>query len=136
MVLCCQQRCCVVNGKCFHDQDKCRNRLTDAIRRQKGTKSLKTTELIGCSYEYLMDHIESYFPRWPGMSWDNMDKWHVDHIVPCKQYNLKDEAQQRLCFHWSNLQPLWAVDNLKKGSKRDWQASDLTNVSANKQPRV
>ncbi len=71
-----------------------------------------------------MDHIESQFHLWPGMSWDNMNEWHVDHRQPCKSFDLRDEAQQRRCFHFSNLQPLWACDNLAKGARVDWAPED------------
>ncbi len=109
-----------ISNYCPFAQEKCRNRLTDAIRRQKGAKTAKTTALVGCTWEFLMDHIESQFDKWPGMSWDNMNQWHVDHIKACKHFDLTDEAQQRRCFHWSNLQPLWAKDNLAKGIRDDW----------------
>ena len=64
-----------------------------------------------------MDHLEKQFQ--PGMSWDNhgYDGWHVDHIRPCASFDLTDEEQVRKCFHYTNLQPLWAKDNLRKGSE-------------------
>ena len=51
------------------------------------------------------------------MSWGNYGKWHVDHIRPCASFNLVNEEEQKKCFHYTNLQPLWAKDNLSKGSK-------------------
>lgn len=61
-------------------------------------------------------HIESKFL--PGMSWANHGTaWHVDHIIPCASFDLTDEAQLNQCFHPSNLQPLWAADNQRKGAK-------------------
>jgi HNH endonuclease. len=55
------------------------------------------------------------------MSWDNYgrDGWHIDHIRPCASFDLTDPEQQRQCFHYTNLQPLWAADNIRKGAK--WQ---------------
>jgi hypothetical protein len=52
------------------------------------------------------------------MSWDNHGKhgWHIDHIRPCASFDFSDPEQQQQCFHYSNLQPLWAGDNLSKGS--------------------
>jgi hypothetical protein len=49
------------------------------------------------------------------MSWDNwsLKGWHIDHIRPISSFDLSDPAQQKECFHYSNLQPLWAIDNLK-----------------------
>ena len=52
-----------------------------------------------------------------GMSWDNMGKWHLDHIKPCKTFDLSKQEEQLKCFNYKNIQPLWATDNLKKGSK-------------------
>jgi len=75
-----------------------------------------SVELLGCSVDELKAHLESQFL--PGMSWDNhtVHGWHMDHILPCSSFDLSDEEQQRKCFHYSNLQPLWAIDNLKKGT--------------------
>ena len=55
----------------------------------------------------------------PGMTWENHTRsgWHIDHIVPCAAFDLSDPAQQRACFHYTNLQPLWAKTNLKKSNK-------------------
>ena len=72
-------------------------------------------ELIGCSISDLVKHLENQFIE--GMSWKNYGKWHIDHIRPCASFNLLNEDEQRACFHYSNLQPLWAIDNLKKKDK-------------------
>jgi hypothetical protein len=79
------------------------------------TKLKRTKELLGCSVSFARNHIESQFIK--GMSWDNYGEWHIDHKIPCKAFDLKDPIQQRQCFHYSNLQPLWAEDNLKKSAK-------------------
>jgi hypothetical protein len=52
-----------------------------------------------------------------GMSWDNYGEWHIDHILPCSSFDLADIEQQKICFNYKNLQPLWAEDNLRKGAK-------------------
>ncbi len=77
-------------------------------------KSASTEKLTGCSYDFLITHLESLFQQ--GMSWDNygLKGWHIDHITPCAAFDLALPEEQRRCFHWSNLQPLWAFDNLKK----------------------
>ncbi len=61
-------------------------------------------------------HIES---KWqPGMTWDNYgSEWEADHIKPCSKFNLLDAVERRACFKYSNLQPRWKIDNMKKGSK-------------------
>jgi len=92
-------------------------RVLTAIRKQYGKKAAKTMTLVGCSVQELMQHLEAQFL--PGMTWDNhsLEGWHIDHIRPCASFDLTDPAQQRECFHWSNLQPLWAFDNISKGAK-------------------
>ncbi len=71
-------------------------------------------ELVGCSVEYLKDHLQEQFIG--GMCWNNYGKWHVDHRKPCASFDLTDSEQQKICFHYKNLQPLWAKDNFNKNS--------------------
>ena len=51
------------------------------------------------------------------MNWNNYGEWHIDHIKPCSLFNLELEEEQLECFNYKNLQPLWAIDNIKKGNK-------------------
>ena len=83
-------------------------------------------QLLGCSIAYFKNHIQEQFND--GMTWDNhgtgfngndMKEWHIDYIKPCASFDLSKPEQQRECFHYSNLQPLWALDNKKKGGKYD-----------------
>ena len=93
-----------------------RNRIRDALKSQSAKKSAHTLELIGCSIEEFKTHFASKFT--PDMSWEDVmnGKIHIDHIRPFDSFDdLKDPAQQRICCHYTNLQPLWAADNLKKG---------------------
>lgn len=76
-------------------------------------KDKKTTKMIGCSQKELIEYIESLFRD--GMSWENYGKWHIDHIIPLASAVSK-ESLENLC-HYTNLQPLWATENLKKGCK-------------------
>jgi len=80
-------------------------------------KASCTMALIGCSLPELRAHLEALFL--PGMTWEKYGfrGWHVDHIRPCASFDLTDPAQQRACFHYTNLQPLWAKDNLAKHAK-------------------
>lgn len=89
-----------------------RSRLGSAIA--NNIKTGKTLELLGCSIVQLKDHLESKFQE--GMSWDNYGRkgWHIDHIRPCASFDLGDPGQQKKCFHYTNLQPLWARDNIAK----------------------
>jgi len=81
----------------------------------KAKKRNKTKELIGCSIEFLMGYLASKFTA--KMSWDNYGQWHIDHIKPCSSFDLTIFKQQKICFNYKNLQPLWAFDNLSKGNK-------------------
>jgi hypothetical protein len=96
-----------------------RARLTAIVKRGMGKKLGPTLELLGCTLDEFRAHIESQWAE--GMSWDNLghvgDVWHIDHIRPCASFDLTDLEQQKACFHWSNLQPLWAADNQRKGAK-------------------
>lgn len=77
-------------------------------------KTIPSAELLGCTYEQLLAHLESQFSD--GMNWENYGEWHIDHIRPCASFDLLDPEEQRKCFHYTNLQPLWALDNLLKGA--------------------
>jgi len=90
-----------------------RSRVVDCIK--KDVKAAATKELLGCSIEEFKSHIESQFTE--GMSWSNYGEWHIDHIKPVASYNLLDPDQQRECFNYNNMQPLWASDNWKKNSQ-------------------
>jgi hypothetical protein len=59
-------------------------------------------------------HIESLWQ--PGMTWKNntINGWHIDHIIPCEAFNLFDIEEQKKCFHYTNLQPLWSNINIAK----------------------
>jgi hypothetical protein len=96
----------------FRLADSLRSRITKVLKQNK--KSKHTMELIGCSIEQFRKHLEKQFVD--GMSWDNYGfyGWHIDHIKPCSSFDLSNPEQQKLCFHYTNLQPLWAKDNLKK----------------------
>lgn len=96
----------------------CRSRIRAAICGKK--KSVSTRELIGCDIADLMRHLESKFK--PRMAWNNygIRGWHIDHIRPCSSFNLLNENELRTCFHFSNLQPLWAAENIRKKDKQ-WQ---------------
>jgi hypothetical protein len=89
-----------------------RSRIRIAIKSIKGTKHAKTMELIGCSIQYLREHLTKQFDE--RMSWSNYGEWHIDHIRPVNTYDLTDPVQQRQCCHYSNLRPLWSTDNLSR----------------------
>lgn len=96
-----------------------RARVRSALKGR--TKSAGTVALLGCSVEELKKHLESGFTE--GMTWEKVmcGEIHIDHIRPCVTFDLSDPTQQRECFHYSNLRPLWAKDNLKR-PKWKWKA--------------
>lgn len=93
------------------------------VRYRRGIKSGRTQELLGCSFEQLAKHLESLWQ--PGMSWENYGAyriggsmtWHIDHIRPLASFDLTDPEQQKQCFHYTNLQPLWADENIAKSDR-------------------
>lgn len=93
------------------------HRIRRAIYDQKGMKSGKTIELLGCTILEARNHIEKQFKD--GMHWENHGNhgWHIDHIKPCSSFDLTKKEEQNECFNFKNLQPLWALENLKKGNK-------------------
>jgi hypothetical protein len=97
-----------------------RSRVICALKSQGAGKKYKTEELLGCTLPELKRHLESLFLE--GMSWDNWGRigseqktWNIDHIQPCFQFDLSQPEEQKKCFNYKNLQPLWAFDNLSKG---------------------
>ena len=89
-----------------------RRRLLHALDGQ--AKPASTMELLGCSREDLMAHLESQFTE--GMTWENRDQWHIDHIRPIASF---EDPADPACWHFTNLQPLWAEDNLRKSDFYD-----------------
>ncbi|RWM27933.1 MAG: hypothetical protein EOR77_30910 [Mesorhizobium sp.] len=92
-----------------------RRRINRAI--QNGHKRGSAVSDLGCSIPEFKTYIESKFL--PGMSWDNwaQDTWHLDHVKPLASFDLTDREQFLQACHYTNYQPLWAVDNLKKGAR-------------------
>ncbi|QDP47316.1 MAG: hypothetical protein Unbinned4388contig1000_35 [Prokaryotic dsDNA virus sp.] len=90
-----------------------RNRTWTAFNRKGYKKKSKTQEMLGVDWEVCKAHIERQFTK--DMTWDNYGEWHIDHVIPLASANTEEELI-KLC-HYTNLQPLWAEDNLKKGAK-------------------
>jgi len=92
-----------------------RNRTSGFLKYKKISKINKTFDIIGCSPQFLKEHLEKKFID--GMDWDNYGYygWHIDHIIPLSSATTEEEVYN-LC-HYTNLQPLWWFDNLKKGNK-------------------
>lgn len=86
-----------------------RKGIMQTIKRYDTKKSDSTMKLVGCSMKFFREYIESKFTK--GMTWENRGNngWHFDHIRPCSSFDLSDPEQQKICFHYTNLQPLWAT---------------------------
>lgn len=98
---------------CTDQQRPIKERLRLKLLRCARERDCKySRHLVGCSSAFLRQHLARMF--WAGMSWKNHGKWHIDHIKPCAKFNLSKPEQRRLCFHYLNLQPLWAPDNYAK----------------------
>jgi len=82
---------------------------------KKDYRKDSSLDLLGCSVSYFKKYLESLFKD--NMSWDNHGKWHIDHIVPLSCFDLTDSEQISKAFHYTNLQPLWGADNIRKGGK-------------------
>jgi hypothetical protein len=97
----------------FNLTNRIRCRLWKYLKTLNITKTNKTFDIVGCSPEFLKEHLEKQFIS--GMTWDNRSEWHIDHIIPLSSAKTEDELY-KLCYY-ENLQPLWAEDNLKKSNK-------------------
>lgn len=81
-----------------------------------GGKSESTLSILGCSIEEFRSWLSGWFE--PGMSWENYGKvWHIDHRRPCASFDMTRPEEQKRCFSFLNLQPLFVTDNLRKGAK-------------------
>jgi len=91
--------------------------IYECLRNTERKQGRKGKSLVGYSIEELMDHLENLFL--PGMSWDNRDKWHIDHIIPRSAFKITspDDDEFKECWSLNNLQPLWAKHNISKGNK-------------------
>lgn len=89
-----------------------RCRVRRALTKTGSMKVAVMKEFIGCTVDQLRLYLESQFRE--GMSWDNYGKWHIDHIKPVASFDMNDPTQQRQCFYYTNLQPLWAMENFLK----------------------
>ena len=97
-----------------------RSRINKAFKNKNYIKG-KTLELLGTDLQTAKLYLQNKFSD--GMTWENHGKWHIDHIIPLSSANTEEELI-KLC-HYTNLQPLWAVDNLKKGDRKKKKKSLL-----------
>lgn len=96
-----------------HFKSLIRKRISAYLNKKSFSKTSKAEHILGCSYEEAMNYISNQFKK--GMSWNNRSEWHIDHIIPLSSATTQEELI-KLC-HYTNLQPLWAKDNLQKSNK-------------------
>jgi hypothetical protein len=87
--------------------------VANSLKNKGYTKKSSVNEILGCSYEEFKTHIESQFLN--GMSWENRNEWHIDHFIPLA--SAKTESEILKLNHYTNLRPMWAIDNIRKGAK-------------------
>ena len=97
----------------FNLTNRMRGRLRKYLIILNISKKNKTFEIVGCSPQFLKEHLEKQFVD--GMTWENRSEWHIDHKIPLSSAKTEEELY-KLC-HYTNLQPLWAEENLKKSNK-------------------
>jgi hypothetical protein len=103
-----------------------RARLLVALKGKQ--KSDRTLNLIGCSIPELKVHIEKQFKK--GMTWENWvyKGWHIDHKKPISKFNLIDKEEIKRACHYTNLQPMWSLDNHRKGNRLDFAEKLTLNI--------
>jgi hypothetical protein len=111
------QRNKLASGFDFRLIHNLRSRLCAAVK--GGKKSAKTMTYLSCTLNEFKIHLESQFQE--GMSWNNYGNkegcWSIDHRLPCSSFDHSDEEQIKKCWHYSNMQPMWHIENIKKGNK-------------------
>lgn len=92
-----------------------RKRLSTLLRISLVRKTEQTMELLGCTIKDFKDYLAPQFKE--GMNFDNYGKWHLDHKIPCYYFDLTKLEDRQKCFHYTNIQPMWALDNLRKNKR-------------------
>ena len=100
----------------FKITERIRSRINLCLKRYKTIKSQEFKTLLGTNdMQVIWDHLQKQFKK--GMTRENHGLWHIDHIRPVSSFDLTKPKEQIKCFHYTNLQPLWAKENLSKGAK-------------------
>ena len=105
-----QKLCSTVEGRL---QQNIRRRMAHALQSQGTRKGdERSMQYVGCTASELKEHLEGRFL--PGMTWENKSLWQMDHVVPLASFDLSKEEERHRAFHFSNIQPLFTKDNMKK----------------------
>lgn len=103
-------------------------RIKASLEKSDVKKDSEVVHYLGCSIQEFKQHIESKFTK--GMTWEKYGSFtdangtqsigfHIDHIIPCKAFDFKNPQEILLCFHWRNCQPMWGIENMRKGARYD-----------------
>jgi len=96
--------------------ERLRGQLKEAVKRRNFSKSQNTIQYLGVQLKYFKKYLEHKFQE--GMTWENFGKvWHIDHIIPISIVDTSKEENLKFVFHYRNLQPMFAKDNMRKGNK-------------------
>jgi hypothetical protein len=115
-------------------RDNMRTRFKELIKTARNGGAQSFSKTIGCTTAWLKEHIEAQWEPW--MSWDNYGTgegrtWHIDHIIPCAAFDHTDPRQVATCWHWTNLRPLCAEQNMNKGDEWGWNEVQLVITHLN-----
>lgn len=123
---------CKGSSICEHEKRKCsckictpegyllerlRGRIRSSLKTYSEKKEKHTIEYLGCDLKTFREYFEKMFQD--GMSWENQGTWHIDHRRPCASFDLSKEEERVMCFHYTNLQPLWGEENISKNDSYD-----------------
>ena len=106
----------------FKIKEILKSRLRRILKQKNVRKPLAFRKAFGVSFEEFKTYIENQFVE--GMNWNNYGKWHLDHIMPLSFFNLSNLEEYKKANHYSNFQPLWAKENLKKSNKLNYERSN------------
>ena len=105
-----------IESPSFRLRESLSTRLSSLLKSQSKANPKSTMEIVGCSIIELVAHLESKFKR--GMTWANYGtRWHVDHVLPVSSFDHDNPSQVKQCWHWTNLEPLGAFENMSKGAR-------------------
>ncbi len=131
------RRTCSTCNPLGHFISVLRGRVSSALKNQNASTNEKRIQYMCCTVQEAYKHIENQFTE--GMNWQNMGTkpdgtygWDIDHRKPCASFNFSNEEEKYMCFHWSNLQPMWHIENVRKSAKFDpdtfnyeWKGKDI-----------
>ena len=93
------------------------HRIYIMLKKAKVDKQQRSIDYVGCTLEQLQCHLEKKFDEY--MTWENQGTWHIDHKIPASAFDMTNPVEQKAAFHYTNLQPMWGSDNIKKGDRYD-----------------